>query len=374
VHFYRGNRQYNQIAKDNSHWIWNYDFRAIPGELFFSKDELRFGEKVGNDFVLVEPNLPPQKKSSPNKDWGFPKYIALVDRLKKAGLEVAQLVYAEGRRLPGVKKVHTPNFRLALAALRQAQIYVGPEGGLHHASAALGVKATVLFGGFVPPQVTGYEFHTNLTGGAEACGSITPCAHCKAAMAKIDVDEVFGDVLRRVAGPHDIRMDGMLDLVIRARGASVFDIGMNRGLVGYEFANNGATMVHGCDNYVEGVYFARELFADLRNCQTKFEVVDLTERDAMRVFGNQRYDIVLMLATYHKLKRIMQTSRLSALMTEFGQRTVKWFAWRGTSEKANENEAEIIQIDKDMKAAGLTRIHTSYISQSLGVCAIWERK
>jgi hypothetical protein len=198
VHFYRGNRLYNQIAKDNSHWIWNYDFRAIPGELFFSKDELRFGEKVGNDFVLVEPNLPPQKKSSPNKDWGFPKYIALVDRLKKAGLEVAQLVYAEGRRLPGVKKVHTPNFRLALAALRQAQIYVGPEGGLHHASAALGVKATVLFGGFVPPQVTGYEFHTNLTGGAEACGSITPCAHCKAAMAKIDVDEVFGDVLSQL--------------------------------------------------------------------------------------------------------------------------------------------------------------------------------
>jgi hypothetical protein len=187
----------------------------------------------------------------------------------------------------------------------------------------------------------------------------------------IDSEKRF---MRRVAGPHDIRMDGMLDLVIRARGASVFDIGMNRGLVGYEFANNGATMVHGCDNYVEGVYFARELFADLRNCQTKFEVVDLTERDAMRVFGNQRYDIVLMLATYHKLKRIMQTSRLSALMTEFGQRTVKWFAWRGTSEKANENEAEIIQIDKDMKAAGLTRIHTSYISQSLGVCAIWERK
>jgi ADP-heptose:LPS heptosyltransferase len=118
--------------------------------------------------VLVEPNLPNWKKSSPNKDWGFPKYIALIDRLKRAGIEVVQFVYAEGRRLPAVKKVHTPNFRLGLAVLKQAQIYVGPEGGLHHAAAALGVKGTVLFGGFVPPQVTGYDFHTNLTGGSPA--------------------------------------------------------------------------------------------------------------------------------------------------------------------------------------------------------------
>jgi SAM-dependent methyltransferase len=181
-------------------------------------------------------------------------------------------------------------------------------------------------------------------------------------------------LMRRVAGGHDIRLDGILDLVIRAKEARVFDVGCNRGLVAYEFANNGAILCHGCDNYAEGIQFSRELFADLRNCESKFEVVDLTERDALRVFGQQRYDITLLLATYHKLKRAMDASRLSALMTELGQRTVKWFAWRGTSEKANENEGEIIQLDRDMKAAGLKRIHTSYISQTLGVACIWERQ
>ena len=42
---------------------------------------------------------------------------------------------------------------------------------------------------------------------------------------------------RRVAGWHDIRMDGMTDLVCRAKGASVLDIGCNRGLVSFEFGS-----------------------------------------------------------------------------------------------------------------------------------------
>lgn len=180
---------------------------------------------------------------------------------------------------------------------------------------------------------------------------------------------------RRVAGWHDIRMDGMTDLVCRARGASVFDIGCNRGLVGFEFAHNGATVVHGCDNYEPGIKFARELFIDMRAVQSKFEVVDLTQGpDAITAaFGDATYDIVVCLATYHKLKRIMTAGRLSALMTHFGKRTNKYFAWRGTSEKSNANAEEMIQLDRDMREAGLTRIHTSNISETLGLCAIWRR-
>jgi hypothetical protein len=52
---------------------------------------------------------------------------------------------------------------------------------------------------------------------------------------------------------------------------------------------------------------------------------------------------------------------------------VKWFGWRGTIEKANENEAEIVAIDRVFKGCGLKRVHTSYISKTLGVAAIWER-
>jgi SAM-dependent methyltransferase len=84
-------------------------------------------------------------------------------------------------------------------------------------------------------------------------------------------------VQRRVAGVNELRLDGMGDLLLRAKGKSVFDIGCNRGMVGYQFAQQGAAMVHGCDIYEKGIETAREVFADLRFVEGRFEVVDLTE-------------------------------------------------------------------------------------------------
>lgn len=180
--------------------------------------------------------------------------------------------------------------------------------------------------------------------------------------------------MRRVAGYHDIRMDGLADLVIRARGASVLDLGCNRGLVGFEMANNGAKVVHGCDIYKEGIRTARELFADLRAVEAQFEVIDLTAGpSALKVFGDRRYDITLMLATYHKIKREMTSEKLGALMKDLGARTVRYFAWRGTSEGHDSNEIEIASLDRHLVASGLKRVHTSYISADLGVAVIWER-
>jgi hypothetical protein len=177
---------------------------------------------------------------------------------------------------------------------------------------------------------------------------------------------------RRVAGYHDIRLDGMLDLVLRAHGASVMDIGCNRGLVGFEMANNGASLVHGCDNYEEGINTARHLFADLRGVVSQFECVDLTKGiGALKPFKGQTYDILMILATYHKLKRVMDAKALTALMCGLAERTDHYLAWRGTSDKPNENEGELLALDRDMRSCKFRRIHTSYLSQTLGVAAIW---
>jgi SAM-dependent methyltransferase len=176
---------------------------------------------------------------------------------------------------------------------------------------------------------------------------------------------------RRVVGHHDIRMDGISDLVLRAPGASVIDIGCNRGLVGFEFANNGAAVVHGCDNYEEGIATARQVFCDLRNVRSRFEVVDLTlGPDAMQAaFGESylgQYDIVLMLATYHKLKRIMERDALNKLMLHFAKRTGTYFGWRGRVE-------EMAELDQ-VFGSRLKRIHTSEISVSMeSAAAIWRR-
>ncbi len=188
------------------------------------------------------------------------------------------------------------------------------------------------------------------------------------------MDKSESGLQRRVAGYHDIRLDGILDIVPRAHGSSIMDIGCNRGLVAFEMANNGARVVHGCDNYADGIRTARELFADLRNVRSQFEVVDLREGpSALDPFGKGHWDIVLMLATYHKLKRVMSADALAELIYYFGKRTEQYFCWRGTSDKGDENEQEIAALDRDLGEAGLKRIHTSYISKQLSAAAIWGR-
>ena len=46
--------------------------------------------------------------------------------------------------------------------LSGARAAVLHEGGLHHAAAALGMPAVVLFGGMISPRNTGYDVHVNL--------------------------------------------------------------------------------------------------------------------------------------------------------------------------------------------------------------------
>lgn len=181
-------------------------------------------------------------------------------------------------------------------------------------------------------------------------------------------------IQRRVAGQHDFRLDGMRDLLWRSPGKAVIDIGCNRGMVAADFAHHGATVVHGCDIYEPGIVTAREIFADMRFVQSQFEVVDLTGGPAsMNVFRGAAYDITVMLATLHKLKRIMPSDRLAALIKHLAGRTREHFAWRATSDKPHENEDEMVLLDSVLSSTGMLRSHTSYLSRELGVCAIWSR-
>lgn len=190
VSYYKGCRGYN--SDGGNRWVWNMKWRCKPGEMFFNPIEIARGSSFGSGFIVIEPNVETWKQVAPNKDWGNAKYRQLSERLIADGHKLVQFVYARsGVILAGVKSIRTPTFRDALAIMANAKLYIGAEGGLHHGAAALGIPAVVLFGGFVPPQVTGYNSHTNLTGGAIACGSFKPCQHCKQAMAAISVDSVY---------------------------------------------------------------------------------------------------------------------------------------------------------------------------------------
>lgn len=189
IRHHKGHRLYNSAGRNR--WVWNMAFRPSPGELFFSAEEADFAESVGSDFVVIEPNVPAHKSVAANKEWGSSRYEMVACELARDH-RVIQFWYENARaRCASATQLRTPTFRHALAVLSRASLYIGPEGGLHHGAAAVGIPAVVLFGGFIPPAVTGYPAHTNLTGGATACGKLQRCSHCRAAMDAISVDRVL---------------------------------------------------------------------------------------------------------------------------------------------------------------------------------------
>lgn len=147
--------------------------------------------------VLLEPLL--AAESNPNKQWGLARWQSLAAALTAGGWQVAQLGAAGAQWLEGVLRIEAQPFRAACVALAAARMAVLPEGGLHHAAAALKVPAVVIFGGAIPVEVTGYPGHVNI-GRAPVCGSWAPCAHCTAAMASIGVQEVLDGVAALRAG------------------------------------------------------------------------------------------------------------------------------------------------------------------------------
>jgi SAM-dependent methyltransferase len=175
-------------------------------------------------------------------------------------------------------------------------------------------------------------------------------------------------VRRSGIGSHDIRFDGLSDLLLRARGASVIDIACNRGHVAYEFYVNGARIVHGCDIYGPGIMAARHWFAELPHVESKFEIVDLEKGPAAltAAFGRGGYDIVLFLGIYHKLKRSMSKEQLDELVMHLGQQALTYFAWSGYEEDLDAMDAIL---SKTMRC-----IHTSEISMPGRPATIWKRR
>lgn len=145
-----------------------------PGEIVLTDEERAWARDFMQPFYLVETRFKPEGGGGSNKNWGEDNW---------------QLVFEKLHDQPFIRVPDCPTFRHACALLERSAGFIGHEGGLHHAAAALGKKAVVIFGGYISSAITGYPGHINLSVG-DGCGSVFPCGHCKEAMASITVDSV----------------------------------------------------------------------------------------------------------------------------------------------------------------------------------------
>lgn len=176
------------LGYDTDRFIWNPSFKAVPGELYLDKEEK--AAALPAPYIVVEPSV--KGDAQINKDWGWDNWVELT-RLPYPWLQMGE----RGKRsLPGVPMLQT-SFRQALGVLAGASLLVTTDGALHHAAAAMGVPAVVIWGGFTSPENLGYDAHENVWSGSDPCGIWKHrCPHCAEAMKSISVQAV-ADAIER---------------------------------------------------------------------------------------------------------------------------------------------------------------------------------
>ena len=172
-------------AKTSERWTWRA-WDISPGEIFLSDAEKTYAEPYRGK-VLIEPRT----KVFGNKDWFPERWQALVDLGEFDFLQAGSPGIVP---LRGVRHIPTTTFRQAMAILAVSKAFVGTEGALHHAAAALKVPAVVLYSEFISPEFTGYPTQRNIRHAGKACGARLPCAGCRESMEKISVQEVADNV------------------------------------------------------------------------------------------------------------------------------------------------------------------------------------
>ena len=183
-----GHRPYI-AGKTADRWTWK-QYKPRPAEIVFTADELSFAEPY-RGMVMLEPNV--KALGHDNKAWLSVRWIELAHDIVARGIRVVQCVQpgSHGYTLMSAHTPETTTFRQAAAILSVARAFIGPEGGLHHAAAAVGTPAIVLWTEFISPEITGYETQTNLRHAGKPCGSRMPCQGCKKSAYAITVSEVI---------------------------------------------------------------------------------------------------------------------------------------------------------------------------------------
>ena len=183
---YQGHRPYLKGTK-NGRLLFNDDYKPRVGEVYFSQLEKKNIDKIDKDYIVVEPNVKRVYAHTVNKAWhGW-------EELFKHDLPWLQLGDISVKRYTKWKE--TATFREALQVLSKAKLFVGTDGGLHHAAAALGIPSVVIWTGFTSPRHLGYDTHRNIHDGSEPCGTYdSVCQHCLLKSKAISVEQVLDAV------------------------------------------------------------------------------------------------------------------------------------------------------------------------------------
>jgi len=135
--------------------------------------------------------------SANRKEWGFEKFQALVNMIKKkTEYSVVQIGSANDKLLEGVTDKRGLPIRESASVIKNSAGFIGLEGGLMHLAKAVNKDSVIIYGGFINPEISQYENNLNIVNLIECSPCFTsekPLTYCDSmkCMNEITVDYVF---------------------------------------------------------------------------------------------------------------------------------------------------------------------------------------
>jgi len=161
---YQGTRLHTDnrrmVGKKFRTWVYNVKHTPEPMEIFFTEQEhWQCDQLKKREFILVNPHV--KRKAPPNKRWPFEYYQDVVDSMCEK-IDIIQPKREMNE--PTLERVTCMELDLRQLAvyISTAALIICNEGLLHHIAAAFSTPAIVLFGGYIPANVTGYDYQQSI--------------------------------------------------------------------------------------------------------------------------------------------------------------------------------------------------------------------
>ena len=182
------NKFADQIIKSIKENWRNKNSKKEKGILYIS-DEAKKNQNVGGKIIHYE--------HFTNKEWGLEKWKEFIKITSKDWI-IVKTSKKISNSVDGSYAINC-NFRQIYAIMKLCDFFIGGEGGQSHLWAVTKKKGIVFFGHWIPPYLTGYPMHTNLsTNKKNHCGSLKVCDECKKFFFKLNPEYVQNLIMEQI--------------------------------------------------------------------------------------------------------------------------------------------------------------------------------
>ncbi len=129
-------------------------------QIFLSEKEIQDAKKKYPFKYIVTCPVGIQTFSANRKEWGFDNFQQLRKLLDE--YKFIQIGLTTDKLIDNVYDARGLTIRESAAIIKNSEFFIGLEGGLMHVAKAVGGKAAILYGGFIKPEISGYDDFTNI--------------------------------------------------------------------------------------------------------------------------------------------------------------------------------------------------------------------